>query len=31
VEEVLFGLKTADQALNDAVSDVDEILAKTAE
>ena len=30
VEEVMFGLKTAEQALNDAVPDVDEILAKTA-
>lgn len=29
VEEVLFNLKTADQALNDAVPDVDEILAKS--
>ena len=28
VEEVLFNLKTAEQALNDAVPDVDEILAK---
>jgi multiple sugar transport system substrate-binding protein len=31
VGEVLFGLKTAEQALNDAVADVDEILAKTAD